>query len=39
MLLSREGYSEQEISAKIHCSKTAVHTAFANFNNHGSYKD
>ena len=39
MVLSKESYSEQEISAKFHCSKTALHTAFANFNNYGSYKD
>ena len=36
---STEGYSEEEISAKIRCSKTAVHTAIKNFNNYGSNKD
>ena len=41
MVLSKEGYSEREISAKIRvcCSKTAVHTALENFNKYGSYKD
>ena len=39
MVLSKEGYSEREISARIYCSKTAVHTVSANFNNHVSYKD
>ena len=39
VVLSEEGYSEREISAKMQCSKTAVHTALKNFNNYGSYKD
>ena len=39
VVLSEEGYSEREISAKMQCSKTAVHTALENFNNYGSYKD
>ena len=36
---SKKGYLEREISKKIHCSKTAVHTAMEDFNNYGSYKD
>ena len=39
VVLSKEGYSEREISAKIRRSKAAVHTVIANFNNCGSYKD
>ena len=39
MVLSKEGYSKREISAKIRCSKSAVHTAISNFNNYGSHKD
>ena len=39
VVLSEEGYSAREISAKIRCSKTVMHTAFANFNINGSYKD
>jgi len=39
VVLSKEGYSEREISTKICCSKTAVHTALENFNKCGSYKD
>ena len=44
VILSKEGYLEPKksasarISAKIRCSKTAVHTAIANFNNYESYK-
>ena len=39
VISSKEGYSEREINAKIRCSKTALHTVTANFNNYGSYKD
>ena len=34
---SNDGYSERAISAKRHCSKTAVHTGIANFINYWSY--
>ena len=39
VVFTKEGYSERKISAKIGCSKTAVHLAIANFYNYGSYKD
>ena len=38
MVFSNAGYSEKAISAKMHCSKTAVHIATANFNNYWCYK-
>ena len=31
VVLTKEEYSEREISAKICCNNTAVHTATANF--------
>ena len=39
MVSRNKGYSETAISAKMHCSKTVVHIAIANFNNYWSYKD
>ena len=39
VVFSKEGNTEREISAKMRCSKTAMHTEFVNFNNYGSYKD
>ena len=39
VVLSKKCHSEREISAKIRRSKTAVHTAIANFNNYESCKD
>ena len=39
MILSTEGYSELINQCKDCCSETAVHTAIANFNYYGSYKD
>ena len=35
----QEGYSERMIASKLHCSKTAVHTAKVNFMKYGNYKD
>ena len=34
VVLRKGGYSERETSAKICCSKIAVHTGIANFNNY-----
>ena len=38
-VLWQEGYSERMIASKLHCSKTAVHTAKVNFMKYGNYKD
>ena len=38
-VLSKEGYSEQEISAKMRCIEAAVYRVVANFNNYRSCKD
>lgn len=37
--LFNEGYSERQISVKVSCSKTAVHTAIVNFKTSGSFRD
>ena len=37
VVLSKKGYSEREVNPKLHCNKTAMHTAIANFNNYGDY--
>ena len=38
-ILWLEGYSERMIASKLHCGKTAVHTAKVNFMKYGNYKD
>ena len=38
-ILWQEVYSERMIAFKLHCSKTAVHTAKVNFMKYGNYKD
>ena len=38
-VLWQEGYSERMIASKLHCGKTAVHTAKVNFIKYGNYKD
>ena len=38
MVSINDGFSEKAISAKRHCSKTAVHIAIANFNKYWNYK-
>ena len=38
-VLWQEGYSERMIASKLHCSKTAVHTAKVNFMKYGNYTD
>ena len=38
MVSSNDNYSERAMSAKMHCCKTPVHIAIANFNNYWSYK-
>ena len=37
--LFNEGYSERQISVKVSCCKTAVHTAIVNFKISGSFRD
>ena len=37
--LFNEGYSERQISVKVSCCKTAVHTAIVNFKTSGSFRD
>ena len=37
--LCNEGYSERQISVKVSCCKTAVHTAIVNFKTSGSFRD
>ena len=38
-VLWQEGYSERMFASKLHCGKTAVHTAKVNFMKYGNYKD
>ena len=38
-VLWQEGYSKRMIASKLHCSKTAGHTAKVNFMKYGNYKD
>ena len=38
-VLWQEGYSERMFASKLHCGKTAVHTAKVNFMKYGKYKD
>ena len=37
--LFNEGYSERQISVKVSCCKTTVHTAIVNFKTSGSFRD